>query len=58
MAVTYSLRLTARNVRGVVRLQVETLAAARALATAWQRDLGKQWTVEVVDNEGVTQWTI
>lgn len=54
----YSLRLTARNVRGVVRLQVETLAAARALATAWQRDLGKQWTVEVVDNEGVTQWTI
>lgn len=58
MAVTYSLRLTARNVRGVVQLAVETRNAAIALGQEWARTLGSQWTVEVVDSEGVTQWRI
>lgn len=55
---TYSLRLTARNVRGVVQLAVETRNAAIALGQEWARTLGSQWTVEVVDSEGVTQWRI
>ena len=58
MAVNYSLRLTARNVRGLVQLSVETRNAAIALGREWARTLGTQWTVEVVDSKGVTQWRI
>ena len=58
MAVTYSLRLTARNVRGVVQLAVETRNAAIALGQEWARTLGPQWSVEVVDSQGTSQWRI
>ena len=57
-SMTYALRLTARNVRGIVQLSVETRNAAIALGREWARTLGAQWTVEVVDSEGVPQWRI
>ena len=54
----YSLRITARNVRGVIALPVSTLNAAKSLAMEWKRSLTTDWKIEVVDNEGVTQWTL
>lgn len=58
MGVNYSLRLTARNVRGVVQLAVETRNAAIALGQEWARTLGPHWSVEVVDSQGISQWRI
>ena len=67
---TYSLRITARNVRGVIALPVSTLNAAKSLAEAWFRQLNGlpdkggalfrdgPWKVEIVNDEGVTQWTL
>jgi len=54
----YALRISARNVRGTVPLPVETLKAAKSLAMEWKRTLTAEWTLEIVDNEGVTQWTL
>ena len=56
--VTYSLRITARNVRGIIALPVSTLNAAKSLAEAWKRSLTVEWKIEILDNEGVTQWTL
>lgn len=54
----YSLRISARNVRGTVQLPVETLQAAKSLAMEWKRTLTAEWKIEITDNEGVTQWTL
>jgi hypothetical protein len=52
----YALRLSARNVRGTVQIpHVESLRSARAVAESWRRDLGVQWTVEVVNERGEVQ---
>lgn len=52
----YALRLSARNVRGTVQIpHVRTLVSARALAESWKKDLGSQWTVEVVNEKGEVQ---
>lgn len=51
----YLLRLSARNLRGVVALDVATLGSARALARAWVSGLQNAreiWSVELIDNEG------
>jgi hypothetical protein len=54
----YALRISARNVRGTVQLPVETLTAAKSLANEWKKTLTAEWKIEIVDNEGVTQWTL
>lgn len=55
----YSLRLSARNVRGVVQLpSVETRNSALAIAREWSRTLGESWSVELVDENGVSLWRI
>ena len=55
----YALRLSARNVRGVVALpSVETRNSALAIAREWSRTLGAAWVVELVDSEGVTLWRV
>jgi len=66
----YALRISARNVRGTVQIPVETLNSAKSLAEVWFRQLNGlperggalfrdgAWKVEIVDNEGVTQWTL
>lgn len=52
----YMLRLSARNVRGTVQIpHVRTLVSVRALAESWRRELGGQWTVEVVNEKGEVQ---
>ena len=50
----YALRLSARNVRGIVQLSVTTRNAALAIAQEWRTQLGSAWTVEILDCEGVT----
>lgn len=55
----YSLRLSARNVRGVVQLpSVETRNSALAIAREWSRTLGAAWNVELVDSEGNSLWRV
>lgn len=52
----YALRLSARNVRGTVQIpHVDSLRSARAIAESWRKDLGTQWTVEVVNEKGEVQ---
>ncbi len=52
----YALRLSARNVRGTVQIpHVDSLRSARAIAEFWRRDLGSQWTVEVINERGEVQ---
>ena len=52
----YALRLSARNVRGTVQIpHVDSLRSARAIAEVWRKDLGTQWTVEVVNEKGEVQ---
>jgi hypothetical protein len=55
---TYSLRISARNVRGLIALPVSTLNAAKSLAQEWKRSLTADWKIEILDSEGVTQWTL
>lgn len=55
----YALRLSARNVRGVVQLpSVETRNSALAIAREWSRTLGAGWSVELVDSEGNSLWRV
>lgn len=54
----YTLRISARNVRGLIALHVETLNAAKSLAAEWKRSLTADWRIEILDSEGVTQWTL
>lgn len=69
---TYSLRLRSARVIGSIALDVKTLGAAKALAESWSKELGgprregprdgqwigSQWTVEVTNERGETQWTL
>jgi len=54
----YALRLSARNVRGTVQLAVTTRNAALAIAREWAAHLGPAWSVELVDNEGISLWRV
>lgn len=50
--------ISARNVRGIVGLPVGTLNSAKALALEWKKTLTSEWTLAIVDSQGVTQWTL
>lgn len=55
----YALRLSARNVRGVVQIpSVATRNAALAIAREWSQTLGAAWSVELVDSDGNSLWRV
>jgi len=54
----YSLVISARNVRGIIGLPVATLNSAKALALEWKKTLTSEWSLSIVDSQGVTQWTL
>lgn len=69
---TYFLRLRSPRVIGSIELPVKTLSSAKAIAEAWSKELGgprregprdgswigSNWTVEVTNEKGETQWTL
>lgn len=54
----YRLRVQGRRVLGVVEISVTREISAKAIAQEWARELGNQWSVEVVDSDGVTVWRV
>lgn len=58
MSNLYRLRVRGARVIGSIEISVSHRNTARAIAQEWARELGPNWSVEVVDSDGVTVWRV